>query len=67
MLKLLYRIDEVQRLLSFGKTKVYELLKEGELQRQKRKTGCKGKGARVTAASLLRYAKKHDIEIVGLS
>lgn len=55
--KFLYRVDEVAVLLSYGKTKIYELLDSGELDRHNPKGT--GKGLRITAESVKSFVNRH--------
>lgn len=55
MPKLLYRIEEAQKILSFGRSKIYELIKEKHLVLHSR--------GRITAKSIEVYAEKENIKL----
>jgi len=59
MSKLLYRVDEVAATLSFSVSKVYELVKNGELMGHNDSPG--HKGLRITVESVIAYFEKHKI------
>ncbi len=59
MTKLLYRIDEVSKMISRSRSGVYELLKRGELIAHNPNPG--RKGLRVTAESIDTFLVKHRI------
>lgn len=59
MVKLLYRIDEVAKMIARSRSGIYELLKRGELIAHNPKPG--RKGLRVTAESLNGFVAKHKI------
>ncbi|MEK7680140.1 MAG: helix-turn-helix domain-containing protein [Deltaproteobacteria bacterium] len=61
MSKLLYRIDEVSKMIARSRSGVYELLKRGELMAHNPNPG--RKGLRVTAESINVYLEKHKISI----
>lgn len=58
-MKLLYRIDEVAKMIARSRSGVYELLKRGELMAHNPNPG--RKGLRVTAESLNGFVAKHKI------
>ena len=58
-MKLLYRIDEVSKMISRSRSGVYELLKRGELIAHNPNPG--RKGLRVTADSIDVFLAKHKI------
>ncbi len=58
-MKLLYRIDEVSKMIARSRSGVYELLKRGELVAHNPKPG--RKGLRVTAESIGAYVAKYRI------
>lgn len=57
--KLLYRIDEVAKMISRSRSGVYELLKRGELVAHNPNPG--RKGLRVTADSIKIFIEKYKI------
>lgn len=57
--KLLYRIDEVSKMISRSRSGIYELLKRGELIAHNPKPG--RKGLRVTAESIDAFVSKYRI------
>ena len=59
MSKLLYRIDEVAKMLARSRSGIYDLLKRGELIAHNPKPG--RKGLRVTAESINAFVEKHKI------
>ena len=59
MSKLLYRIDEVSKMISRSRSGVYELLKRGELIAHNPNPG--RKGLRVTAKSINCFLEKYTI------
>lgn len=59
MVKLLYRIDEVSKMISRSRSGVYELLKRGELIAHNPNPG--RKGMRITAESIDAFLTKHKI------
>ncbi len=61
MIKLLYRIDEVAKMISRSRSGVYELLKRGELIAHNPKPGFKG--LRVTADSINSFVAKYKIPV----
>lgn len=58
-MKLLYRIDEVAKMISRSRSGVYELLKRGELIAHNPNPG--RKGLRITAESINAFLAKHKI------
>lgn len=58
-MKLLYRIDEVSKMIARSRSGIYELLKRGELIAHNPKPG--RKGLRVTADSIDVFLAKHKI------
>ncbi len=58
-MKLLYRIDEVAKMISRSRSGIYELLKRGELIAHNPRPG--RKGLRVTAESINTFIAKHMI------
>lgn len=59
--KLLYRVDETEALLSFGRTKIMDLLASGELTAHC-ENGARSKPTRITAASIENYLNKHQVQ-----
>ncbi len=59
MSKLLYRIDEVSKMIARSRSGIYELLKRGELIAHNPNPG--RKGLRVTADSIDAFLAKHKI------
>lgn len=59
--KVLVRVDEAGNMLSCKKTKIYELIKKGELELHNDNPGTKG--GRITAKSIFAYAEKYIIKI----
>lgn len=59
MVKLLYRIDEVAKMIARSRSGVYELLKRGELIAHNPNPG--RKGLRITAESINAFVAKHSI------
>lgn len=59
MSKLLYRVDEVSKMISRSRSGIYELLKRGELIAHNPKPG--RKGLRVTAESINAFLEKYKI------
>lgn len=57
--KLLYRIDEVAKMIARSRSGIYELLKHGELIAHNPNPG--RKGLRVTADSIDAFVTKHRI------
>lgn len=61
--KILYRTDEVQTLLSFGKDKIYSLVEEGELLAH-RVNGARTKPLRIVGTSIAEFVARHSIDII---
>lgn len=57
--KLLYRVDEVAKMISRSRSGIYELLKRGELIAHNPNPG--RKGLRITAESINAFFTKHKI------
>lgn len=55
--KLLFRVDEAGYMLSCKRTKIYELVRKGELELHNDTPG--EKGGRITAESILVYVEKY--------
>lgn len=58
-MKLLYRVDEVAKMIARSRSGIYELLKRGELIAHNPKPG--RKGLRITAESINVFVAKHKI------
>lgn len=58
-MKLLYRVDEVSKMIARSRSGIYELLKRGELMAHNPKPG--RKGLRVTAESVNGFLERHKI------
>ncbi|MBI5885299.1 MAG: helix-turn-helix domain-containing protein [Deltaproteobacteria bacterium] len=59
MSKLLYRVDEVSKMIARSRSGIYDLLKRGELIAHNPNPG--RKGLRVTAESIDAYVAKYKI------
>lgn len=59
MEKILYRVDEVSKMISRSRSGIYELLKRGELIAHNPNPG--RKGLRITADSIKEFLAKHMI------